>query len=70
MISGKEALKMLVSTTCRCGISKKKMQVFCNTCYFKLPEKMRRNLYKKVGDGFKEAVNDAVEYMEANHDGK
>lgn len=59
----KELLKELASTTCRCGKDKKAKETFCKTCYFLLPMAKRRALYKRVGEGYEEAYQDACSYI-------
>ncbi len=53
----------LLSTECYCGAEKKFKETFCRPCYFRLPEDMRTDLYKRMGRGYEEAVNAAKELL-------
>jgi hypothetical protein len=46
-----------------CDNDKKRGYVFCYKCYWDLPTHLRSYLYLPLGDGFEEAVDDAVEYL-------
>lgn len=48
---------------CQCGKSKKARMSFCPNCFFRLPDKLRKNLYKTFGRGYEEAYDAAVEYL-------
>jgi len=60
-----ELLKQLVSDTCRCGGLKEPHKSFCQTCYFSLPVSMQRALYARLGRGYREAYESAVEFLDA-----
>lgn len=53
----------LAGGTCRCGKAKKAMQSFCKRCYFKLPPRLRTNLYERVGRGYEQAYEQAIEHL-------
>ena len=40
-------------------------QTFCRRCYFALPQDMRKRLYRLVGDGYEQAYDGAVEFLQA-----
>ena len=56
-------LEELSGDTCHCGAGKARNQTFCTTCYFKLPREMRARLYKRMGHGYEEAVDEAKAYL-------
>lgn len=56
-------LDELSRDTCDCGAGKERNQTFCKRCYFKLPWEMRPRLYKKMGHGYEEAVDEAKEVL-------
>lgn len=58
-------LKELVGDTCRCGVLKEPHRSFCQTCYFSLPPHLQRNMYKRLGKGYRESYYEAVAYLEA-----
>ena len=47
-----------------CGHGKNIRQVLCRVCYYSLPTDLRNRLYDKLGDGFEEAVDDALKWLE------
>lgn len=53
----------LGSDECQCGRSKMPGRSFCYKCYTSLSRDMRRDLYQKVGDGYEEAHDAAVHYL-------
>jgi hypothetical protein len=53
----------LLSVVCQCERDKKRAYSFCYQCYNKLPLEMQRNLYCKMGDGYEEAYDMAVQYL-------
>ena len=57
-------LTELQSNECQCGRGKKSGKSFCYICYNKLPKEMRNPLYQRIGDGYEEAYEDAVEYLD------
>lgn len=54
----------LRGTTCRCRANKKRGQTFCKACYYALPTKLRRALYRRVGEGYEEAYAEAVNFLD------
>ena len=57
----------LKGVTCRCGSMKARSQTFCRKCYFRLPHIFRNALYRKVGEGYEEACDQAVEHLDKYH---
>ncbi|MGH9767211.1 MAG: hypothetical protein ACREAB_07230 [Blastocatellia bacterium] len=57
------ALRELQTRTCYCGAEKREGQTFCRAEYFKLTPALRRALYNRIGQGYKEACQDAREYL-------
>jgi hypothetical protein len=49
----------LLGTTCRCGATKAHGHTFCGPCYYGLPLSLRRDLYKRIGEGYEEAYERA-----------
>jgi hypothetical protein len=47
-----------------CHGSKRKANAFCYTCYHKLPERLRQKLWRRFGDGFEAAFDEARTYLE------
>lgn len=57
-------LKELRSNECLCGYYKKPGKSFCYRCYSRLPQDMQRSLYQRIGNGYEEALDEAVKYLE------
>ncbi len=54
-------LESLKSTHCEaCSRFKKPMQSYCSGCYYKLPVKLRANLYLGFGAGYEEAFEESL----------
>jgi len=53
----------LRSDECQCGGFKMPGRSFCYKCYTSLPRDMRRDLYQKMWDGYEEAYDAAVHYL-------
>lgn len=58
-----DLLKELIGTACQCGSEKVKHQTFCRKCYFALPRHIQNRLYQKVGNGYEEAYQEAVDFL-------
>jgi hypothetical protein len=56
-------VRELGSTLCRCGATKRKGRTFCATCYYRLPQDLRCDLYKRLAEGYLDAYAAAVEYL-------
>jgi hypothetical protein len=60
----REAYRSLLSTTCpACGARKQCRQTLYGDCYHAIPTRMRWDLFKHVGHGYLEAVNDAIAWL-------
>jgi len=56
--------KELTGNGCICGGEKKSGKSFCYTCFKALPEEHQKDLYKRLGSGYEQAYDTAVEYLE------
>ncbi|GAH74320.1 unnamed protein product, partial [marine sediment metagenome] len=54
----------LMSDECACGMQKEPRKSFCYGCYMALPRDMRRDLWKPIGEGYEEAYEAAVKWLE------
>lgn len=57
-------LKELRSTECQCGQEKTEGRSFCYGCWKKLPEELRKPLYKRIGDGYEQAYERACQCLD------
>jgi len=57
-------LTQLMSDECACGSPKRPRHSFCYRCYRSLPRHMQHDLYQYIGDGYEEAYEAAVEWLE------
>ena len=57
-------IESLASDQCLCERPKKSGFSFCYRCYRTLPVDMQRALYRRMGDGYEEAVNEACQYLQ------
>jgi hypothetical protein len=63
-LTAQALLQSLRSTTCPvCGGPKKSMHSLCLSDYRRLPKPMRDALWALIGDGYKEAMADALVYL-------
>lgn len=53
----------LKSNECQCGRDKKPDYAFCFTCYDSLPWEMRKALWRRVGNGYEEAYEEAFLWL-------
>jgi DnaJ-class molecular chaperone len=59
-----EAFDDLMSTTCSgCDGPKQSAKSHCRKCYFSLPGEARRNLYRKIGYGYEQALADSPKIL-------
>lgn len=58
-------IEVLKSEECQCERWKRQKMAFCWHCYKQLPQDMQRALYRRIGDGFEEAYEDAVKWLTA-----
>lgn len=65
----KRLVAELAGTECRCGETKKAKQTFCRKCFFKLPRDLRNALYQRIGQGYEQAYQAAVEKIEGGQSG-
>jgi hypothetical protein len=57
-----QAITALESTTCEhCQGKKKSGQIFCRTCYFALPPRLRQALYSSAG--YAKAYEEAKDWL-------
>jgi hypothetical protein len=60
--------RMLVTslrgTVCpACGGPKNPNQTMCRREYFRLPQTMRKAIYNRIGDGYEDALVEALNYL-------
>jgi hypothetical protein len=64
MIEQSQIIASLRSVLCPgCGKAKKSRQLFCYVCFMALPAGRRSALYKLVGEGYEEAVEEALKSL-------
>lgn len=57
-------LQSFISLTCPvCKNEKPKNSAFCKNCYFMLPREMQRALWKRMGQGYELAVDNALQWF-------
>ena len=59
----KETKQSFLSNECLCGKTKKKGNSFCYSCFMALPQDLKNDLYSRMGDGYEEAYDAAVEWL-------
>ena len=59
-------VKELRSAECFCGKTKKPGRSFCYGCFKALPRDLQIDLYSRMGDGYEEAYDAAVRWLEEN----
>lgn len=59
-----DLLRELASETCCCGKDKRKRNTFCASCYYSLPQYLKREIHKLVGEGYEEGYAAAREFLE------
>lgn len=47
-----------------CDGPKRKANGFCTKCYYKLPEDMKKALWRRFGSGYEEAHEDARDWLQ------
>ena len=57
-------LNALYSNECVCGNNKKPKKSFCYQCYKKLPRDLQIDLYSRMGDGYEQAYDAAIKYLD------
>jgi len=63
-VTTRELIAELAGTVCRCGSTKVARQTFCKRCYYRLPEFLRRALYRRVGQGYEQAYAQAAKMLD------
>lgn len=48
---------------CRCGSEKRAYVTFCGKCFYALPHNIRIMLRRKLGEGYEEAYESAVQFL-------
>jgi len=56
-------IEELVSEECQCGRTKREGHSLCYRCYSSLPKDLQRDLWLRMGDGYEEAYDKAVEWL-------
>ncbi len=56
-------IQALKSGQCRCERPKQRGRAFCYKCWLRLPLDLRMPLYRKIGDGFEQAYDNATKYL-------
>jgi len=65
-LTDQQMLDDLAGTKCRgCGGTKGRRMSHCRACYFKLPKKMRNDLYKRFDSGYQEAYIESLKFLNA-----
>jgi len=63
----KQATDALDSASCCfCSKSKGKGKAFCSKCYYRLPEGLRKSLWKGFSEGYVDAWDEAKEWLRLN----
>jgi hypothetical protein len=57
-------IQELRSTQCRCRKRKKDGNTFCASCFYGLPKQLQNNLYRRIGEGYEEAREAAVAFLD------
>lgn len=65
MTSTVNLLMELNGEKCRCRRRKKSGYSLCGICYAKLPQDVKTALWRKIGHGYEEAYQKAVEALDA-----
>ncbi len=63
-----DLLNELIGEVCVCGRGKRPRETFCRGCYYSLPTRMRKDLYKRMGQGYEEARRAAVKCLGLEED--
>jgi len=58
-----DLLNELAGAECACGSPKIPRQSFCRACYYLLPPRLRRPLYKRIGEGYEQAYDEAAAFL-------
>jgi hypothetical protein len=63
MMTHEEARALFKTERCWCGGHKKVTQSVCSRCWWKLDSEQRDSLYQRIGKGFEEAYEAAIEFL-------
>lgn len=56
-------IKEFKSNECACGETKRPRSSFCHACFKALPSTYQHALYQKMGDGYEEAYENAIQWL-------
>jgi len=60
-LEAKDLVHSLSSSRCpACGGGKQPRNTFCGACYYRLPARQRPSVYRRLGNGYEEAVGLAM----------
>ena len=62
-MTSREMLGSLKGYKCVCKANKETMQSFCKKCYYSIPEKIRKKLYRGFGNGYEDAFRECLEHL-------
>lgn len=60
MEGSRELLKHLMGEKCVCGAWKAVRMSHCKNCYASLPSTLKKNLYRRFGNGYEEAYAKSI----------
>jgi hypothetical protein len=58
-----EIVDELAGIKCSCGKVKRARQSFCRGCYSRLPPEFQKALYQRLEDGYVEAYENALHFL-------
>ena len=59
----RKLLDELQGMQCACGAPKVPKHTFCRPCYYMLPPRLRRALYKRFLEGYESAYDEAAAFL-------
>jgi hypothetical protein len=62
-MTDKEALAQLRAEKCLCGRRKRIMNAVCGGCYWRLPLRLRKRLYRGFAEGFAKELQKVLEHL-------
>ncbi len=57
-------IDLLKSEECLCGRTKQARKAVCWSCWKALPQEHQKALYRRIGQGFEEAYEEAVQWLQ------
>ena len=63
MSQTKDLIEELRGMWCRCGCRKQSRKTFCGRCFYSLTKEHQAALYQRIGEGYEEAYQAAVEVL-------